>query len=165
MGVEQITAFFGERQAAFVSAEIHGLDKAFIAEVAERIVVCVEVLVGHDSERADGSQRAAVLAIQLVHTVAVHDQFKLVAARQIQVVHQRVAWIVIVSVPLAVDAGAAVVAIPVVVIARIVPSSVRHRPSWRTARAGWVVREDALAVSARVCSRKRRGTGACRRGD
>jgi hypothetical protein len=50
--------------------------------------------------------------------------------RLIQIVHQRVAWIVIVSVPLAVDAGAAVPASPVVVIARIVPSSVRHRPSF-----------------------------------
>jgi hypothetical protein len=52
-----------------------------------------------------------------------------------------------------------------VVLARIVPSSIRHGPPVRTARAGWVVREDALAVSARGCSGKRRGAGACRRDD
>jgi hypothetical protein len=100
-----------------------------VAEVSEGLVVGVEILFGHHSERADGSERAAVLAIQLVHTVAMHDQFALFAARQIQVVHQRVAWIVSVSVPLAIDAGAGVAAIPVSVLARIVPSSV-HRPSF-----------------------------------
>jgi hypothetical protein len=34
VGVEQITSLFGEGQAAFLPAKIHGLDKVFIAEVA-----------------------------------------------------------------------------------------------------------------------------------
>ncbi len=58
----------------------------------------------------------------------IHNLLALFAVRQIEVLHQRVAWIVTASVPLAVDA--AVVAIPVVVLARIVPSSVRHGPSF-----------------------------------
>jgi hypothetical protein len=98
MRVEQIASSFREGQAPFLVAKIDGFDKAFVAEVANGIVVGVEVLFGQDSERADDGQRAAVSAIQLVHTVAIHDQLALFAARQIQIVHQRVARIVIVSV-------------------------------------------------------------------
>ena len=61
--------------------------------------------------------------------MAIDNELAFVAARQIEVVNQRVARVVIVSVPLAVNAGAAIAAIPVVVFARIVPSSVRHGPS------------------------------------
>ena len=70
VGVEQIAALLCEGQAAFVAAKVDGVDEALVAEVTEGIVVDVEVLFGHDSERADGGQRAAVLAIQLVDTVA-----------------------------------------------------------------------------------------------
>jgi hypothetical protein len=37
----------------------------------------------HDAERADGGQRTAVVAIELVDALAVNDQFPLVAARQV----------------------------------------------------------------------------------
>jgi hypothetical protein len=129
VGVEQIASLLCERQAAYVPAKVDGLDETFVSEVANGVVVCVEVLFGHDSERADGGQRAAILAVQLVHTVAIDNEFAFLAAREIEVVNQAVARVVIVSVPLAVDAWAAIAAIPVVVLARIVPSSVRHRPS------------------------------------
>ena len=39
--------------------------------LANGVVVCVEVLFRHDSERADDGKRVAVLAIQFVHTVAI----------------------------------------------------------------------------------------------
>jgi hypothetical protein len=54
--------------------------------VANGVVVGVEVLCGHDSERADGSQRTAVLAVQLVQTVAIDNELAFLAARQIEVV-------------------------------------------------------------------------------
>jgi hypothetical protein len=127
--VEQIASLFGESQAAFVAAKFDGLDKAFIAEVAKGIVVGVEVLFGHNSERADGCERAAVLAIQLVDSVAVEDQLAFIAARQVHVAHQSVTPAVIVSVPIVIGAGSFVAAIQITVIARIVASSVRHRPS------------------------------------
>jgi len=57
-----------------------------------------------------------------------------VAARQVEVVHQAVARIVIIPVTLVIHARAAVAAIRVVVLARIVPSSVRHEPSLRGSR-------------------------------
>jgi hypothetical protein len=129
VSVEQIESLFREGQAALVATKIDGFDKAFIAEAAKRIVVRAEVLFGHDSERANGGESAAVLAIQIVHTVAIDNDLALLATRQVEVLHQRVARIVIISVRLAVDAGADVAAIPVVVLARIVPSSVRHGPS------------------------------------
>ena len=92
-------------------------------------MVGVEVLFGYDSESADDGQRVAVLAIQFVHTVAIENELAFLAAWQIEVVNERVARVVIVSVPPAVDAEADVAAIPVVVLARIAPSSVRHGPS------------------------------------
>jgi hypothetical protein len=95
--------------------------------MVERILVGGEVPFGYDSESADGGQRAAVLTIKLVHTVAIDDQLALLAARQVEVVHQSVARIVIVSVALVVHARA-LVAIARSVLARIIPSSVRHRP-------------------------------------
>ena len=91
-------------------------------------MVDVEVLFGHDPEGADGGQRAAVLAVQLVDAITINDQLALLAARQVEVVHQAVARIVVVPVTLVVHARPPVVAIPLAVFARITPSSVRHRP-------------------------------------
>ena len=64
--------------------------------VAVRRVVSVisEFALGHDAERADHRQCAAFLAIQLVHVIAVDDQFARLAARQVKVVHQPVARII-----------------------------------------------------------------------
>ena len=61
--------------------------------------------------------------------------------------HQAVARIVVVPVAVVVHARALVAALPLAVVARITPSSVRHRPLLAWVR--WVVREDALTVAAR----------------
>ena len=55
--VEQIASLFGEGQAALVTTKVDSLDETFVAEVANGVVVCVEVLFGHHAERADGGQR------------------------------------------------------------------------------------------------------------
>ncbi|MGH9372153.1 MAG: hypothetical protein ACRD15_11540 [Vicinamibacterales bacterium] len=96
--------------------------------MVEGVAVDVEVLFGHDTEGADRGQGTAVLAVQLVDTVTINDQLALLAARQIEVVHQAVEWTVVVLVAVVVHARQFVVAIPVAVFARITPSSVRHRP-------------------------------------
>jgi hypothetical protein len=111
MRVEQIASLFRQAQAAFVQAKVDGLDEAFVSEVANGIGVGVEVLFWHDTERADRGQRTAVGAVQLVDAVAIDNQLAFLAAWQIEVVNQGVARVVIVSVPLAVDAGAAIAAI------------------------------------------------------
>jgi hypothetical protein len=127
--VEQIASLFGEGQTTFVPTKVDRLDETFVVEVAKSFVLGGKVLFGYDSERADGGQRTAFLALQLVHTVAIDNELAVLAAWQIEVENQRVAGIVIVSVALAVDSRADVAATPVVVLARIVPSSVRHGPS------------------------------------
>jgi hypothetical protein len=164
--VEQIASLSREGQAAFVRAKVDGLDETFIAELANGVVACVEVVFGHHSERADGGQRTAVLAVQLVDTVPIDDQLTLLAAWQIEVANQSVARVVIVSVPVVVDAGAAIAAIQVVVLARIVPSGVRHRPSFgaQLAPVGLSVKTPWQCLRG-VGSGKRRGAGAYRRGD
>jgi hypothetical protein len=50
-------------------------------------VLDVEVLFGHDSERAYGGQRTTVLAVQLVDAVAIDNELAFVAPRQIEVVN------------------------------------------------------------------------------
>ena len=128
------------------------------------IVVGVEVPFGHDTEGPDSGQRAAVLAVQLVSAVAIDDQFALLAARQVDVVHQAVAGVVIIPVALVVHARALIAATALSVLARISPSSVRHRSLLARVALFGFVREDALAVAARGGSGKRRAAGACRRG-
>jgi hypothetical protein len=81
VGVKQITSLSGESQGTLLAPEIDGGDKALVAEVANGIVVGVEILFEHDSERADGRQGAAVLAIQFVHTVAIEHELAVFAAR------------------------------------------------------------------------------------
>lgn len=125
MRIEQVAALIGEDQTAFVAAKVDGLDKAIVTEMAEGIVVGVELLFGHDSERADGGQRAAVLAIQLADMVAIDDQLALLTARQVEVVHQPISRVVVVTVALLVHAF--VFAIPVTLFAWITPSSAGHR--------------------------------------
>jgi hypothetical protein len=61
--VEQFASLFGKGQAAFAAAQVNGLGKVLITEVAKGYVLGIEVLFGHDSERANGCQRATVLAI------------------------------------------------------------------------------------------------------
>ena len=124
VGIEQVTALLREDYTALVVAEIDGLDEPLVAEMVERVVVDVEVLFGHDAEGADRGKCAAVLAIQLVDAIAVDDQFARLATRQVKVVHQAVARIVVGPVTLVVHART-----PIVAFAQVIPSGVVHRPS------------------------------------
>ena len=124
MGIEQVTALFREDYTALVAAEIDGLDEPLGTEMAENIVVDVEVPFGHHAEGADGSQRAAVLAVQLVDAITIYDPLALLASRQVEVAHQAVARIVVVPVTLVVHARSPVA---FAVFTRSSPSSVRHR--------------------------------------
>jgi hypothetical protein len=49
-GIEQVTALLREDHTALAAAEIDGLDEPLGAEMAERVVVDVEVLFGHDAK-------------------------------------------------------------------------------------------------------------------
>jgi hypothetical protein len=100
--IEEVSAVLCQGHAALVVAKVNDIDEALIAQVVERLVVDVEVVFGHDTEGADGGQRAAILAIQLVYTVTINDQLALLSARQVEVVCQAVARIVVVPVMLVV---------------------------------------------------------------
>jgi len=85
-------------------------------------VVDVEVVLRHDPKGADGGQRAAVLAVQLIDVVTVHDQFASLAARQVKVPHEALARVVV-AVPFVVHPLAAV--LPPVTVARVI-SRIEH---------------------------------------
>jgi hypothetical protein len=88
----------------------------------EAVVLDVELLFGHNTEGADGGQCAAVLAVQLVGPITIDDQLALVAARQVEVVHQAIARIVLVPVTLVVHART-----PIVASAQVVRSGAVHK--------------------------------------
>ncbi len=129
MGLQQVAALARERQAVLVVAQVHHLDETLVAQVFARATVDVEVVLRYDSKGADSGQRAAVVAVQLVHVVADHDQLALLAARQVEVAHETLTR-VIVAVPFVVHALAA--AFPSLTVARVI-SRIEHGcpPEWR----------------------------------
>jgi hypothetical protein len=80
----------------------------------------------HDPESADSRERTAVFAVELVDSIAINDQFPLIAARQVQIAHQAIARIVVTTFGCVVHARQVVAESPRVVLARISPSSVGH---------------------------------------
>jgi hypothetical protein len=100
------------------------IDSPLRLEALKGVVRKIEIVFRHDAKRSDGSQRKAVLAVKLVDSIPVHDQFALVATRQVEVVHQAVARVVGVPVALVVHART-----PIIAFAQIIPSWVVHEPS------------------------------------
>ncbi len=77
------------------------MDQALLVQVRKGVVPVRglvaglrEVALRHNAERAHSGQRAAVLAVQLVHAVTVQDDFPLAAEGQVKVVQQGVARVV-----------------------------------------------------------------------
>jgi hypothetical protein len=103
--VEQLAALTRDRQPTLVVAEVNMGDQAFVPQVREGVVIGVQVVLGHHSERADGRQRAAVLAVQFVHPAAVDHQLALLAPWQVEVARQPVARVQVVAVADVIHAG------------------------------------------------------------
>jgi hypothetical protein len=122
MRVEQLTALACERQAALGVAEIDRLDEAMVVQVFERLVVDVQIVLGHDTKGANGGQPAIFLAVQLVDAVTDRDKLALLAAGQVEIAHQPLARVVV-AVPFVVHACAAV--LPPVTVARVI-SRIEH---------------------------------------
>src|SRR5262249_39848485 len=134
-----------EGQASLAVVQVNQFEKPLVVQVVQGVMRKIEIVFRHDPKGADGGQRPAVLAVQAVHSVAVDDQFALIAAREVKVAHQRGPRIVLVPVARVVHARPFVAAIARV--AWIIPSSIGH--GFLRCMRSWVVREDALAVAAR----------------
>jgi hypothetical protein len=126
MRIEQVSPFRRQSQAALAVAKVNQLDVALIVEVLRGVVRKIKLVFRHDAERADGCQRTAVFAVELIDSIALNDQFALVTARQVEVVHQPVARIVVVPVALVIHARPFVNAIPRTAFARITSSIGHH---------------------------------------
>jgi hypothetical protein len=81
--IEQIPPFSRERQSAVAVAQVNQVDEPLIVKVVQGVVRKTEIVFRHDPKRADGGQRAAVFAVELVNSIAVNDQFPLVGPRQV----------------------------------------------------------------------------------
>ena len=128
IGLEQVPALVREDDGLVVFAQRNGPNQTFVTQVVQRVVVRVpvtsEITLGDDSERTDGRQGTAVLAIQFVDSVAVNHQLARVAARQVQIVHQAVARIVFGPVTLVIHTCT-----PIIAFAPVLPSWIVHSPS------------------------------------
>jgi hypothetical protein len=75
IGFEQVPALLREDDGLVIFAQCDGPNQTFVTQVVQRVVVRVpvasEITLGDDSERTDGRQGTAVLAIQFVDSVAV----------------------------------------------------------------------------------------------
>jgi hypothetical protein len=128
--IEQVSPARRESQSALAVAQVNQVDEPLLVEVLKGVVRKIEIMFRHDPKRTNGGQRAAVFAVELIHSVAVNDEFTLVTARQVEVAHQGVPRIVI-PVARVVHALPFLAVIPNVVFPWIIPSSVRHRSSSR----------------------------------
>jgi hypothetical protein len=81
VGIEQLATLLRENQAAVVSAKVDTLDEPLFVEMFECVAVGVEILFGHDAEGADGGQRTAVFAVQLVNAITIDNQLAFLSAR------------------------------------------------------------------------------------
>ena len=64
----------------------------------------VQIALGHDPKRADGRQRAALVAVDLVDAVALANRPTLASARQVEILREDVARVAVL-VPIAIAAA------------------------------------------------------------
>ncbi|HEY7291187.1 MAG TPA: hypothetical protein VH583_15230 [Vicinamibacterales bacterium] len=62
-------------------AELDGLNEPLIVEVIERVARKIQIVLWHDPKGADRGKGSAVFAVQLVHSIAINNQFTLVVSR------------------------------------------------------------------------------------
>src|SRR4051812_33815146 len=73
--IEQVPPLLREGQSPLAVAQVNQLDESLIVEILQGVVRNIEIMFRHDSKGTDGSQCAAVFAVNLVESVAVNDQF------------------------------------------------------------------------------------------
>jgi hypothetical protein len=90
----------------------------------------VKIALGDDSKCPDGRQRAALLAVDLVHSVAPANRSSLTSVRQVEAFREDVAWVRTLSISIpAIRRAPAETALAVCTIARIItPSRVVEHP-------------------------------------
>jgi hypothetical protein len=107
-----------------IAGDADGLDQTLFAEVPEvsvariarPIVTVAEVAGGHDTKRADSSQRPALRAAERVFAVTrIADDFTVVPARQIQTASEHLAWVTISVTRVALSVGPARI-VPIAVV-------------------------------------------------
>jgi hypothetical protein len=89
-----------ERHRSLAAVQRHGFQQALMAKMAQvgiaRVglrMMALEIAFGHDPKRADGRERAAIVAAQFVPIVAVEHDFAIETARQVKSIDKGVAWI------------------------------------------------------------------------
>lgn len=129
--IEQVSSLGRERQSTLAVAQIDRLDEPLIVKVVQGVARKIEIVFWHDAKRTDGSQRAAVLAVELVDAIAINNQLSLVATGQVEIARQAVTGVALIPIACVVHARQFVTEIPHVVLARIVPSASDIAPPWR----------------------------------
>jgi hypothetical protein len=124
---EQVSAALCKDDRAVVRAEWTCAQQTFLFEVALGfacvLAAVMEIALGDDAKRANGGEHPAFGAVDLVNTLALPNQFALMAARQVEILHEHVAQVVFL-VSVAFPGATATAAGP---IPRVVPIAVLNR--------------------------------------
>src|SRR2546425_8756989 len=93
------------------------MPKVSFARVARRFARVAEIALGDHPKRADGRQRSAVVAVQLIPMIAVDHDLAFESARQFQTLEKDIAWVAVARIP--VSFANVLVAVPRVVVTKI----------------------------------------------
>ena len=102
VGLEEVAPAVGQGNGAVFGAERRRANQPFVLQMLEassralRVVAeVVEIAFGNDAKRADGRQRAALGAVDLVDAVALANRPALASARQVEVLREHVARVTV----------------------------------------------------------------------
>ena len=129
--LEEIPPAVGQGNGAVLRADRRRANQPVVLQTLEgslralRVVAKVmKIALGNDSKRPDGRQRAAFLAVDLVHSVALANRSSLTSARQVEVLREDVARVRTLSISIpAIRRASAETALAVRTIARIITPS------------------------------------------
>jgi hypothetical protein len=124
--LKELAPPLGEDDAAVSLVERYGRDQAFVAQVLQavgtRVQAIAQIALGDDTERSDGGEVAAILAVELVCLIAVPDDFPIKTAREVHGIEEhvaRISRIELASVPAVVTFDLALVVIIGLALARV----------------------------------------------
>ena len=120
VGLEEIAPAIGEGYGPVLRVQRRRANQPFVLEMLEassralRVVAeVVKIAFGNDSKRANGRERAALVAVDLVDAVTVAYRSALGPARQVEMLRKDVTWVVFfVPVAIVCTAPAAETALP-----------------------------------------------------
>jgi len=127
VGFQEVMTAIVERESAVAAVEIHDTREPFLTQVAQvrltragRVIAWIaEVAFRHGPKRAEGCERAAIIAVQFVPAIAVEHDLAFHTARQVEAFDEGVSRIVRAFTCISIAFASVIVAIAHIVVVAI----------------------------------------------